>query len=419
MIRRLFDRIAWRFPLTVSGTIVVVVSGLLLSRAIASGNGAGVILALTALLAPFVLLVVNLLCATGYARLAAGTSWNLPAFLMAGKASTAHSLTVQQWRLPGLLSLHVDLRQLYRSGGQPAWTGRFRLRVAAAGSFPLPVVPPASGFARLELRLTVRDFFGFTRLALPDLAGGQVREVPVLPPAAATDFALPLSAAMASSSRFLRSGEEEKVLTRDYILGDPGRDIHWKAYARIAKLITRVSPESREETRRFCVNLRLCGPASLGGALILASDLARGLCSSLVASLLAQDGATEIDLRVQNRVLRIDCSTADTEWRNYIAEAVPRANLEAPLVPQGLSVISIVLSSDPLLPVLAATADPASNSFFLVRGAEPGEAGDGQSLLPGGGMRPTAALLRGGRLPTGAMASPGIQDFPFRSRWFP
>jgi hypothetical protein len=55
--------------------------------------------------------------------------------------------------------------------------------------------------------------------------------------------------------------DEERYYMREYAPGDRFRDINWKTSERLATLITRISPHTKEKTRLVHIALRNYGPA--------------------------------------------------------------------------------------------------------------------------------------------------------------
>jgi hypothetical protein len=124
---------------------------------------------------------------------------------------------------------------------------------------------PASGLFKGAGFLRLRDVFGF--FSFP--CGPAVRRsLPVHPSAFHKKPLLridPFSGAEDKQSR--SQNDEERYYMREYTPGDRFRDINWKTSERLATLITRISPNTREKTRLVHIGFRNYGPA-LGSPLL-------------------------------------------------------------------------------------------------------------------------------------------------------
>ncbi|MCL1817518.1 MAG: DUF58 domain-containing protein [Spirochaetaceae bacterium] len=183
--------------------------------------------------------------------------WAPPVPLAAG-GGEPHTVTGLGGKTPWFFRLHFTLRGSFF----PAEGRRFRVSAELAGgaeaahlelNFPLSGIFHGQGFCRL------RDVFGF--FAFP-CGPALRRSLPVRSSPFAANPPLRIDPFSGAEDRQSRSQtDEERYYMREYTPGDRFRDINWKSSERLATLITRISPHTREKTRQVYIALRNYGPA--------------------------------------------------------------------------------------------------------------------------------------------------------------
>jgi len=169
-----------------------------------------------------------------------------PSVIQAGSELPLAELSADERPTPMFLRLHLQLKGKLCLGGDAVI--RFSAEESGLGDAPLELALPLplAGLLRAELRATVRDCFGLCAL---EILGDVHRTVAVLPPRYPLHRDYDLDRLSGNENRRLvRNAEEERYHMREYAPGDRVRDINWKASSRLPILLTRVSPESQEES---------------------------------------------------------------------------------------------------------------------------------------------------------------------------
>ncbi|MEQ8350926.1 MAG: DUF58 domain-containing protein [Leptospiraceae bacterium] len=118
----------------------------------------------------------------------------------------------------------------------------------------VPLNFPYSGRGVFKGTLMLRDVFGLVRFRLGEDERVEITvEAPLFPEKTPVHFQ---PASSMESSRKMQTSEEEKYYMREYIPGDRLKDINWKSSIRIQELITRISPISPEQSHLLHLDFR-------------------------------------------------------------------------------------------------------------------------------------------------------------------
>lgn len=169
-----------------------------------------------------------------------------PPVIQANSELPLAELSADERATPMFLRLHLQLKGRLCLGGDAVI--RVSAEASGLGDSPIEVILPLplAGILQAELRATVRDFFGLCSI---EIVGDVHRKVAVLPPRYPVHREYSLSRLSGNENRKLvRNADEERYHMREYAPGDRVRDINWKASSRLPILLTRVSPESQEES---------------------------------------------------------------------------------------------------------------------------------------------------------------------------
>ncbi len=125
---------------------------------------------------------------------------------------------------------------------------------SAAGEVHLQFYLPLSGTLEIKNEIVLKDILGLTRTRI---GKEQRRSFPIRVPLLEEKIFLPrFSANTLESQKRQRQSEEEKYYMREYIPGDRIKDINWKSSLRIGDLVTRIAPQSPEQSPLICIEFR-------------------------------------------------------------------------------------------------------------------------------------------------------------------
>ncbi|MDR1179859.1 MAG: DUF58 domain-containing protein [Spirochaetales bacterium] len=193
----------------------------------------------------------------GSRRLASLTpGWLAPLPLVAGGGGTAHVITGLEAGVPYFFRLHFVVRGNF----SPGLGSRFFVSAEAGGGgseTSLSLNFPMSGIFHGRGGCRLRDVFGFFSFPCGPVLH---RSLPVQPAPWHKKAVLrvdPFSGAEDKQSR--SQTDEERYYMREYSPGDRFRDINWKSSERLATLITRISPHTREKTKLVYLAFRNYG----------------------------------------------------------------------------------------------------------------------------------------------------------------
>jgi hypothetical protein len=257
MTRRLsMPRLSYYYPFTIAGSLLFIVSVVLIGTGLAQRNPYALFLGLLSLAVLGVLAVAGRL----QAGRAAGfpVQWDSSTTLIARRSDLAQSLHGEpapllpffrhHFRLSGTLnvgrgaSLTIVREVAFASG-----TGRS----SSAAAHPIPLHLPLCGSLTCRGRFMIRDLFGLTRARYgDDPARGFDERMLMVQPASWSPKGIPPiepSVGLEEKSR-RRTSDEERYYMREYMPGDRFRDINWKVSSRLNELITRISPLTQERT---------------------------------------------------------------------------------------------------------------------------------------------------------------------------
>lgn len=244
--------IAFHYPFSPTGTLLLLAALGLLGRGLALGNPYGVALGVLALAVLALLALASRLLAL---RLQDRSfHWDTSAPLYARRPDAGHRLVAERLRSWPLLRVHFRMRGTLRVGHRAGLLVRREIAFCGSGEHPIPMALPLSGVLDCRGSLRTGDAFALTRARF----GEELRRViPVLPAGWPTRPLARIEPAtgMEEQSR-PRSSDEDKYYMREYMPGDRFRDINWKVSGRLAELITRISPITQERTTILPVHFR-------------------------------------------------------------------------------------------------------------------------------------------------------------------
>lgn len=240
------------YPLTLVGTLVLVVSIVLFVVGVLNGNAYGAFAGMAG--------VVLLIVLAGGCRLLArrydesSVAWESPGPVYAGLPDQYVGCKIAGSHAPPFFRLHCAARGSLTAGSNTRLGYYYDAPADVGNKIRLPMEIPVSGLLRFTAHFAVRDIFG---LSVARFTGLSERDITVQPQPFTDDKVLPLEAAggYEETSR-QKSLDEERYYMREYVPGDRSRDINWKASARLQQLVTRISPNTQEKAKLLTIFFR-------------------------------------------------------------------------------------------------------------------------------------------------------------------
>ena len=180
--------------------------------------------------------------------------WDSNHNLRARSAESELSLKLSASAVPYFFRYHLLIHAILKVGKEANFYYFQEFASSAAGEVRAGLYFPLCGSLSIKTRLLVRDILGLSRTRL---GPRQQRKFKVRPPTLTDRSSLPRhSAASMESRQHQKQAEEDKYYMREYIPGDRLKDVNWKASLRVGELITRISPQSPEQSPLLYVELR-------------------------------------------------------------------------------------------------------------------------------------------------------------------
>ena len=245
-------RVAFYYPFTSTGTILLLVSLYLVGYTFGTLNVFSAVFAAISLLVLFVLVLDGRLQALRLQE--PDVVWESSGPLVARLTDMKQSLHLGSARPHYFYRFHFVIRGPFDAGRGV----RFLLREEGASSqgteIDIPLYFPVAGVARVVGRMYLKDVFGLTRVCLGEPQHRTLYvQPPLLPGKPPMQFR---NTAAFESTRRMRTADEEKYYMREYQPGDRLKDLNWKASFRIGEMITRISARSPEESRLLHIEFR-------------------------------------------------------------------------------------------------------------------------------------------------------------------
>ena len=240
------------YPLTATGTLLLVASTYLLGVAGGTGNLYAFIFSVTGFLALIFLVADGYIQKFRFRHATPVLDTHHSVFArLSGQAQAVH---LGDQKCHYFYRFHFLIRGPFAAGRHANFSFR------AEGSSPdgsLILVPlnfPYSGRGSFQGSLLLRDVFGLVRFYLGEDETVDITvEAPLFPEKTPVHFR---AASSMESSRKMLTSEEEKYYMREYIPGDRLKDINWKSSIRIQELVTKISPISPEQSHLLHLDFR-------------------------------------------------------------------------------------------------------------------------------------------------------------------
>jgi hypothetical protein len=245
-------KLAFYYPFTVPGTILVLVSLVLFGRSYTAVNSYGFVLSGLALVVLFALSLTGRLQTFRFSR--AQVQWDSNQPLYAGMEGIHQRLWAEDLRPFPFYRIHFRISGTMTVGKNASLYISQETSSSGGKSLEVPLYFPLCGAVQARGSLKVRDIFGLTRARF----GRDMHRTLIVQPAPFSESrSYPIEAVGGLEDKTRqRSSDEERYYMREYIPGDRFRDINWKSSSRLSQLITRISPYTQEKKKLIFIDFR-------------------------------------------------------------------------------------------------------------------------------------------------------------------
>ncbi len=261
-------KIAKLYPLTLGGSVLLILAALLLVRSFLIRDPYELVLSVIAIVVLAVLALLGRLQAAQFGKL--HVQWDTSVPLVAQMPGESQQ-SVEAQRLTGITMKPFLWYRVHflvwgkLLAGRDAWM-RMTHEVSTAGEavVPLHFSIPLCGVLDATGVLYIGDIFGLTRARF----GYPIRRrLSVEPAVFPEEINIHVEAAEKTEEKQSQlNSDEDKYYMREYAPGDRFRDINWKTSSRLHQLFTRIAPVALEQTKIIAVefrNYRDAGPETL------------------------------------------------------------------------------------------------------------------------------------------------------------
>jgi hypothetical protein len=240
------------YPLTVSGSLLLILSLILLGRSYAKSNPYGILLSLFAVIVLLFLSTAGRLQALKLRD--ALPQWESSQALIAESEKTYHLFHADRIKTLFFYRLHVKVSGRMRIGNGAGIYISSEVNSTGKDIIKVPMFFPVAGEFNANSSLKVRDIFGLTRARF---GTDQERKLIIQPAVftSGTNYRFEAVGGFEEKNR-QKSSDEERYYMREYIPGDRFRDINWKSSSRLSELITKISPYTQEKTKTILIDFR-------------------------------------------------------------------------------------------------------------------------------------------------------------------
>ena len=248
----LYKNIEYYYPLSSLGTVSFGAAVYLAGYAYSSSNLYALLVAVPVLF--FITAQVAFIRLWALRQREVEVVWDPNYNLTARLKESELSLKLSAAAVPYFFRYHLTLHAVLKAAKEANFYYFQEAASSAAGEVRVGMYFPLCGSLAIKARLLVRDILGLSRTRLGPV---QQRKFKVRPPILTDRPSLPRhSAASLESRQHQRQAEEDKYYMREYIPGDRLKDINWKASLKVGELITRISPQSPEQSPLLYVEFR-------------------------------------------------------------------------------------------------------------------------------------------------------------------
>ena len=251
-VTRWLSIIIFYYPLTVSGSLLFILSLILLGRSYAKGNPYGILLSLSAVIVLFLMSAAGRLQAVKVRD--AQPQWESTGGLFAETEKTYQLFHAGRIKTFFFYRLHVKVSGRMTIGRDAGIYISREETSSGKGTIQVPLFFPVAGEFNAKGSFKVRDIFGLTRARF----GTEQERKLIIQPApfkGGRPYRFEAVGGFEEKNR-LKSSDEERYYMREYIPGDRFRDINWKSSSRLSELITKTSPYTQEKTKTILIDFR-------------------------------------------------------------------------------------------------------------------------------------------------------------------
>ncbi len=253
-LQQLAFKFRYYYPLTTNGTMLLILSFLLLGIAFGSFNLYALFFSVLGLTFITLLVVVGLILKFKNSDETFKIELNQP--IVARLSNQTIKILCSIESIPFFFRIHYTLKGKFKVGRECFYYAYFdhSIKPELNKELLLPVYFPFSGIANFKGYASIGDIFGMIRIYFKQPEDVKIYVLPPLFPEKTQIHILPSTTQ--ESLRNIKTSDQEKYFMREYIPGDRLKDINWKSSIKLNELITRISPSSPEESHLIYIEIR-------------------------------------------------------------------------------------------------------------------------------------------------------------------
>lgn len=253
-IPNIFFKVRYYYPLTLNGTLLLLISLLLLGIAFGSWNLYALFFSILGLITIILLTIIGIILKLK--NIDETLTIELVKPVIARLQNQTVKILCSIEYLPLFFRIHYTIKGKFKVGRQCYYYAYFENSIKPEKNKDLliSIYFPFCGIGYFKGYSSISDIFGLTRIYFKP---PEEFKLYVLPPLFSEKPQIHiLPSTTQESLRNIQTSDEEKYFMREYIPGDRLKDINWKSSIKLNELITRISPSSPEESHLIYIEIR-------------------------------------------------------------------------------------------------------------------------------------------------------------------
>jgi uncharacterized protein (DUF58 family) len=250
----ILNKVRYYYPFTINGTILLLLSLILLGIAFGSWNLYALFFSVLSLFFLIFLMIIGIILKLK--NLDETLTIELIKPVIARLQNQHLKILCSIEFFPLFFRIHYTIKGKFKVGRKCNYFAYFENSIRPGNNRELliPVYFPFCGMGYFKGYSSIRDIFNLICIQFKSPEDIKLWVLPPLFPEKPQVRILPSTTQ--ESLRNIQTSDEEKYFMREYIPGDRLKDINWKSSIKLNELITRISPSSPEESHLIYIEIR-------------------------------------------------------------------------------------------------------------------------------------------------------------------